>query len=129
MSGQTVLLVEDNEANRDLSSRYLAHFYYEVTAVTNGQEALGVTLAPGDRFDVILVATNLTDIDSAELAQRLKSHPRTRQIPLIALTAHAMVGDRERFLSAGYDECVTKPINFARLIETINSLCNHGVST
>jgi two-component system, cell cycle response regulator DivK len=109
-----VLIVEDNEMNRDVLSRRLASRGYELLLAIDGLR--GLAMAQADCPDLILMDLGLPGIDGWECARRLKANPATRHIPIIALSAHAMVGDREKALEAGCDEFDTKPIDFAGLL-------------
>ncbi|HOF90194.1 MAG TPA: response regulator, partial [Armatimonadota bacterium] len=109
-----VLLVEDNEMNRDMLSRRLERRGFAVLTAVDGEQ--GVTLAAAERPDLILMDMSLPVLDGWEAARRLKAAPDTRAIPIIALTAHAMAGDREQALRAGCDEYDSKPIDFPRLL-------------
>jgi CheY-like chemotaxis protein len=115
-----VLLVEDNEASRDGLSRHLRRKGFEVLLAVDGRQ--GVDVARAAAPDLILMDMSLPVLDGWEATRQLKAAPRTRGIPVIALTAHAMAGDRERALEAGCDDYDTKPIEFARLLAKINSL-------
>jgi CheY-like chemotaxis protein len=115
-----ILLVEDNELNRDMLSRRLIRRGYEVVMASDGAEALAS--AASEQPDLILMDMSLPVIDGWEATRRLKSDPRLRGIPVIALTAHAMAGDRERALEAGCDEFDTKPIEFERLLSKMTRL-------
>lgn len=115
-----ILLVEDNEMNRDMLSRRLARKGHQVVIATDGQQALD--LARAERPDLVLMDMSLPVIDGWEATRRLKAAPDTRMLPVIALTAHAMPGDRDKALAAGCDDYDTKPIEFARLIEKIERL-------
>ena len=112
-----ILLVEDNEMNRDMLSRRLIRRGYDVVIATNGQE--GLDLAASSSPDLILMDMNLPTIDGWEATRRLKSSRSTAAIPIIALTAHAMSGDREQALGVGCDDYDAKPIEFERLLEKI----------
>jgi two-component system cell cycle response regulator DivK len=112
-----ILLVEDNEMNRDMLSRRLMRRGYDVVIATNGQE--GLDLASSTSPDVILMDMSLPGIDGWETTRRLKSSQSTAAIPIIALTAHAMAGDKEQALDAGCDDYDTKPIELERLLEKI----------
>ena len=118
-----ILLVEDNEMNRDMLSRRLRRREYEVEVAVDGGEA--VTMARG-MPDLILLDMSLPVMDGWSVATQLKSEDGTRSIPIIALTAHAMVGDREKALAAGCDDYETKPIDFPRLLGKINELITVG---
>jgi len=112
-----VLLVEDNELNRDMLSRRLARKGYEVVIAVDGQQ--GVDLAANAAPDVILMDMTLPVLDGWEATRRIKADSALAAIPVIALTAHAMAGDREQALGAGCDDYDTKPIELPRLLEKI----------
>lgn len=114
-----ILLVEDNEMNRDMLSRRLMRKNHEVIVAVNGQE--GIDLAKTTNPDIILMDMSLPIIDGWEATKLLKSDPDISQIPIIALTAHAMAGDREKALEAGCDDYETKPIDFPKLLNKIIS--------
>lgn len=115
-----ILLVEDDDDNREMLSRRLQKRGLEVVCAVDGEEA--VECARRDRPLLVLMDMSLPKIDGWEATRRLKADPLTAPIPIIALTAHAMRGDRERALEVGCDEYDTKPIVFARLIEKIEAL-------
>jgi CheY-like chemotaxis protein len=115
-----ILLVEDNELNRDMLSRRLIRRGYEVVMAMDGAEAL--TSAASEQPDLILMDMSLPKIDGWEATRRLKADPTLCAIPVIALTAHAMSGDRERALEAGCNEFDTKPIEFERLLAKMERL-------
>jgi CheY-like chemotaxis protein len=115
-----ILLVEDNEMNRDMLSRRLTRKGYDVVMATDGQ--LGLDMAESQAPDLILMDLDLPIIDGWEATRRLKGADATRAIPVIALTAHAMIGDREKAMAAGCDDYDTKPIEFPRLLGKIESL-------
>ena len=115
-----ILIVEDNEMNRDVLSRRLRRKGYEVLTATAGLD--GLRLASDARPDLILMDLAMPDIDGWECAKRLKADAMTSAIPIIALTAHAMLGDRQRALDAGCDDFDTKPIDFAGLLDRMNRL-------
>lgn len=117
-----ILLVEDNEMNRDMLSRRLRRRDYTVDLAVDGQEAVDKTKA--DRPDLILLDMSLPVKDGWTVAQELKADASLAEIPIIALTAHAMVGDREKALAAGCDEYETKPIDFKRLVGKIETMLN-----
>jgi CheY-like chemotaxis protein len=119
-----ILLVEDNEMNRDMLSRRLARAGYEVVMAVDGGE--GVAMARAETPDLILMDMSLPVLDGWEATRRLKADPQTSAIPIIALTAHAMMGDRDRALAAGCNDYDTKPIELPRLIEKINALAEKG---
>ncbi len=114
-----ILLVEDNEMNRDMLSRRLARSGYEVIIAEDG--ARSVAMAASDRPDLILMDMSLPVIDGWEATRRIKATPELRQIPIIALTAHAMATDREKALEAGCDDYDTKPIELQRLLGKIKT--------
>jgi CheY-like chemotaxis protein len=115
-----ILLVEDNEMNRDMLSRRLERRGYEVIVAVDGEE--GVARAAADGPDVVLMDLSLPGIDGWEATRQLKAADETRSIPVLALTAHAMAGDREKALEAGCDEFDTKPVDLPRLLEKIEAL-------
>jgi CheY-like chemotaxis protein len=115
-----ILLVEDNELNRDMLSRRLSRRGHQVVEATDGEAALA--LAASERPDLILMDMSLPVLDGWEATRRLKAAPATRPIPVIALTAHAMVADRERSLEAGCDDFDTKPVEIERLLGKIARL-------
>ena len=115
-----ILLVEDNEMNRDMLSRRLIRNGYEVVIAVDGQQ--GVDMALSERPDLILMDMSLPVIDGWEATRRLKADARTRAIPVIALTAHAMAEDRERALAAGCDDFDTKPVDLERLLGKMQAL-------
>ncbi|HVG43849.1 MAG TPA: response regulator [Longimicrobium sp.] len=116
----TILLVEDNEMNRDMLSRRLERRGYRVVLAMDGQA--GVEMAGSEAPDLVLMDMSLPVLDGWEATRRLKADPATARLPVIALTAHAMSGDRERALEAGCDEYDTKPIELARLLGKIEAL-------
>jgi two-component system, cell cycle response regulator DivK len=115
-----VLLVEDNEMNRDMLSRRLARRGYEVVIAVDGES--GLALAGSEAPDLILMDMSLPVLDGWEATRRLKSTPATARIPVLALTAHAMSTDRDRALEAGCDDYDTKPIDMPRLLDKIARL-------
>jgi CheY-like chemotaxis protein len=114
-----ILLVEDNEMNRDMLSRRLQRREYEVVVAVDGEQ--GVALAHSEAPDLILMDMSLPLLDGWEATRQLKGAPQTRAIPIIALTAHAMSGDREKALEAGCDDYDTKPIELPRLLAKIEA--------
>ncbi len=124
-----ILLIEDNEPNRDLISRYLEIFGYEVTVARDGYDGLQKARADCGSFDLILMDMSLPEMDGWEVARRLKADETTRSLPVIAITAHAMVQDREKALEAGCDEYATKPIDFQNLFSKIESLLSKALSS
>jgi two-component system, cell cycle response regulator DivK len=115
-----ILIVEDNEMNRDVLSRRLARRGYDVILATDGPHGLAMAAMHGP--DLILMDLGLPEIDGWECTRRLKADETTKHIPVIALTAHAMVGDRQRALDAGCDEFDTKPIDFVGLLNKMDRL-------
>lgn len=109
-----ILIVEDNELSRDMLSRRLRRKGYEVLVATDGQE--GIAMAQRELPDLVLMDLSLPDLDGWEATRRLKKDATTHHIPVIALTAHAMSGDREKAIDAGCDEYDTKPIDLRRLL-------------
>ena len=117
---ERLLLVEDNEMNRDMLTRRLERKGYEITTAVDGAE--GVQKAKSENPDLILMDLSLPNIDGWEATRMLKASQETKHIPVIVLTSHAMAGDRERCLEAGCDEYDTKPVDFYRLISKIELL-------
>ena len=115
-----ILLVEDNEMNRDMLSRRLVRKGYEVSIAVDGLQAVALTAEK--KPDLVLMDLSLPEIDGWEATRRIKADPSTSGIPIIALTAHAMVGDRERALEAGCDDFDTKPVDLQRLLEKMEAL-------
>ncbi len=115
-----ILLVEDNETNSDMLSRRLVKRGHDVSIAVDGQQ--GVDMAAADKPELILLDMSLPVMDGWEAARRLKDDPGTSEIPIIALTAHAMAGDREKTLEAGCDEYEPKPIDIKRLTSKIDEL-------
>lgn len=115
-----ILLVEDNEMNRDMLSRRLQRKGHEVEIAVDGLE--GVEKATTSRYDVILMDMSLPEIDGWEATRRLRTQAGTQHTPIIALTAHAMAGDREKAMDAGCDDYDTKPIELPRLLSKIETL-------
>jgi CheY-like chemotaxis protein len=121
-----ILLVEDNEINRDMLSRRLERRGYQVAIALDGEQ--GVSMAELEPPDLILMDMSLPVLDGWEAARRLKAAPETRSIPIIALTAHAMVGDREKAIESGCDDYDTKPVEFQRLLEKIETILAKGTT-
>ena len=115
-----ILLVEDNEMNRDMLSRRLTRKGYEVAIAVDGEQ--GVAMARAEAPDLILMDMSLPVLDGWEATRQLKAAPETQAIPVIALTAHAMAGDREKAVEAGCDDYDIKPIEMPRLLEKIEAL-------
>ena len=119
-----ILIVEDNEMNRDMLSRRLVRRGYQIALAVDGEE--GVTAAKSEMPDLILMDISLPLIDGLEATRRLKADAATQAIPVIGLTAHAMAGDREKVIAAGCDDYDTKPVELARLLRKIEALLNHS---
>jgi CheY-like chemotaxis protein len=115
-----LLLVEDNEMNRDMLSRRLTRRGYEVAVALDGEQ--GVAMARSEAPALILMDMSLPGLDGWEATRRIKAAPETRAIPVIALTAHAMAGDREKAIAAGCDDFDTKPVDLDRLLGKIEGL-------
>jgi CheY-like chemotaxis protein len=115
-----ILIVEDNEMNRDMLSRRLVRRGYEVVMAIDGEQ--GIAAARSERPDLILMDMSLPVVDGWEATRRLKAEPQTRGIPNIGLTAHALAGDREKVINAGCDDYDTKPVELPRLLQKIEVL-------
>jgi len=115
-----VLLVEDNEMNRDMLSRRLKKKGFEVDMALDGGQ--GVDMARAGAYDIILMDMSLPVIDGWEATRQLRAVPETRDVPIIALTAHAMAGDRDKAMDAGCSDYDTKPVEIDRLLLKMNTL-------
>jgi CheY-like chemotaxis protein len=115
-----ILIVEDNEMNRDMLSRRLEKKGYEIVMAFDGQQ--GVKMAQSELPDLILMDMSLPILDGWDATRQIKASPKTSSVPVIALTAHAMSGDREKSIEAGCDDYDTKPIELKRLLEKIEAL-------
>ena len=118
--GERILVIEDNPINLELITYLLKSFSYTVLSATNGDE--GIDLAHSQRVDLIICDVHLPGMDGYQVARRLKEHPVLRNIPLVAVTALAMMGDREKALAAGFNSYISKPIipeNFIKQIEEV----------
>jgi CheY-like chemotaxis protein len=115
-----ILLVEDNQENRDALSRRLLRRGYDVLIAIDGEQ--GVRFAQAEMPDLILMDMNLPVLDGWEATRRIKAAPETRSVPVIALTAHAMSGDREKVLEVGCDDYHSKPVEFPRLLAQIEAI-------
>ena len=115
-----VLLVEDNEMNRDMLSRRLRKKGFEVDMAVDGAE--GVEMARRGAYDIVLMDMSLPVIDGWEATRQLRAVPETRDVPVIALTAHAMAGDRDRAMEAGCSDYDTKPVEIDRLLLKMHAL-------
>jgi CheY-like chemotaxis protein len=119
-----ILLVEDNELNRDMLSRRLLRKGYDVLIAKDGAE--GAAIATSERPDLILMDMSLPVIDGWEATRTLKATEKTKSIPIIALTAHAMSTDRDKAIEAGCDDYDTKPIELSRLLGKMEALLESG---
>ena len=115
-----ILMIEDNEQNRDALSRRLQRHGYDVITAIDGRQ--GITMAQAEIPDLILMDLNLPDVDGWEATRILKEAPETRAIPIMAMTAHAIAGDEDRALQAGCDDYHAKPVEFQRLLTQIEAL-------
>ena len=122
-----ILLIEDNEMNWDMLSRRLRRRGYEVVVATDGRQ--GIELASSEAPDLILMDMGLPVLDGWEATNQIKQNSEIKAIPIIALTSHAMKGDREKALSAGCDDYDVKPIDFPRLLEKIQQLLHSREET
>ncbi|MEW6494347.1 MAG: response regulator [Cyanobacteriota bacterium] len=122
-----ILLIEDNEMNSDMLSRRLQRKGHQVIIAVDG--AQGVELAQSQNPDLILMDMSLPVMDGWQATQKLKSTSETHSIPIIALTAHAMAGDREKCLEVGCDDYDTKPVDFSRLLGKIQALLEKKVTS
>jgi two-component system cell cycle response regulator DivK len=121
-----ILLIEDNEQNRDALSRRLQRRGYDIILAADGRE--GVARAQSELPDLILMDLNLPDVDGWEATRLLKAAPETQAIPIMAMTAHAIAGDQERALQAGCDDYHSKPVDFPRLLTQIDALLQKAAS-
>ena len=119
-----ILLVEDNETNRDMLSRRLERRGYQVIIALDGEQA--VVMARSETPDLILMDMSLPVLDGWEATRQLRAASETRTVPIIALTAHAMQGDREKAIEAGCDDYDTKPVEFQRLLAKIEAILGKG---
>ena len=123
-AGAQVLVVEDNEKNMKLFRDVLLSAGYRTLEATTGEEAVAV--ATEHSPDLVLMDIQLPDIDGVEALGRLRADGRTASVPVLALTAQAMEGDRERFLAAGFDGYLSKPVNVVDLVSTVARYCEDG---
>jgi two-component system cell cycle response regulator DivK len=121
MSGAQILVVEDNEKNMKLFRDVLQAKGYRTLEATTGAQAMQLAVEHGP--DLVLMDIQLPDIDGVEALGRLRADGRTASIPVLALTSQAMTGDRERFLAAGFDDYLSKPVNIAGFIDTVKQHC------
>lgn len=119
-----ILYVEDDEMNRDMLSRRLERRGFQMVLALDGDQ--GISMAMSEAPDLILMDLSLPVIDGWEATRRLKASPQTRAIPIIALTAHAMAGDRQKAIEAGCDDYDSKPIELPRLLAKIDALLTRG---
>ncbi len=124
MAGERILVVEDNEKNMKLFRDVLTAKGYRTLEATTGESA--VELATEHVPDLVLMDIQLPDIDGIEALTRLRADERTASIPVLALTAQAMHGDRERFLAGGFDGYVSKPIDIGELVDAVRQHCDGG---
>lgn len=115
-----ILLVEDNDVNRDMMVRRLQRRGFIVVSAVDGQQ--GMDMARSERPDLILMDMSLPVLDGWEATRQIKTDASLRHIPIVGLTAHAMVGDKDEALKSGCDDYATKPVEFEKLIELINRL-------
>ncbi len=115
-----ILIVEDNEENRDALSRRLQRRGFAIVTAADGQA--GLAAAQAEKPDLILMDMNMPDLDGWEATRQLKAIESTRDVPVIALTAHAMAGDRERALEVGCTDYHTKPVDFPKLLSQIETI-------
>ena len=121
MTGRQVVVVEDNERNMKLFREVLESSGYRTLEAETGARAVAVTTE--HRPDLVLMDIHLPDIDGVEALRMLRADERTASIPVLALTAQAMEGDRERFLAAGFDGYLSKPVNIADLLDAVRRYC------
>ena len=124
MAGERVLIVEDNEKNMKLFRDVLSAKGYRTLEATSGAQAIELALEHVP--DLVLMDIRLPDVDGVQALGRLRSEERTTSIPVVAVTAQAMRGDRERFLAAGFDGYVPKPVDIAELAATVREHCEGG---
>ena len=115
-----ILLVEDNERNRDMRSRRLARRGFDIVIAGDGKQSL--KMANTASHDLILPDLSLPEMDGWEVLRHPKQDPKLKQVPAIALTAHALVADRERALKAGFDDCAIKPVELPQLLKKMDAL-------
>jgi two-component system cell cycle response regulator DivK len=124
MTGERIVVVEDNEKNMKLFCDVLGATGYRTIEATTGGEAIDLTME--HLPDLVLMDIQLPDIDGVQALQKLRADDRTASIPVLALTAQAMLGDRERFLEAGFDGYISKPVNVRELIGAVREHCEGG---
>jgi two-component system cell cycle response regulator DivK len=123
-AGAQILVVEDNEKNMKLFRDVLHAWGYRTLEAATGERA--VELGLEHRPDLVLMDIQLPDIDGVEVLDRLRADERFSSVPVLALTAQAMEGDRERFLAAGFDDYLSKPVNIAEFVATVKRYCEDG---
>jgi two-component system cell cycle response regulator DivK len=123
-AGARILVVEDNDKNMKLFRDVLQAKGYRTVEATSGGDA--VVLAGEHAPDLVLMDIQLPDIDGVEALRRLRADVRTASVPVLALTAQAMEGDRERFLAAGFDGYISKPVNLAEFVAEVEHYCDGG---
>ena len=119
MAGRNILVVEDNDMNMQLVEFLLEEGGYHIVKATSGEEALAITRNGDGKPDLILMDIHLPGMDGLSVVRAIKSDERTSRIPILALTAHAMRGDKDRFLEAGCDGYISKPIDVKTFIASI----------
>ena len=124
MTGRKVVVVEDNELNMKLFREVLESSGYRMLEAGTGERAVALTTE--HRPDLVLMDIHLPDIDGVEALRMLRADERTASVPVLALTAQAMEGDRERFLAAGFDGYLSKPVNIADLLDAVRRYCEGG---
>ena len=124
MTGRQVVVVEDNERNMKLFREVLESSGYRTLEAETGERAVALTTE--HRPDLVLMDIHLPDIDGVEALRMLRANERTASVPVLALTAQAMEGDRERFLAAGFDGYLSKPVNIADLLDAVRRYCEGG---
>lgn len=122
-----ILLIEDNEMNRDMLSRRLQRKGFDVEVAVDGQQ--GIDAANQDRPDLIIMDMSLPVLDGWEATRQLKADPKTQDIPIIGLSAHAMAGDREKALDAGCDDYDTKPVELPRLLAKVELMLKRSAKS
>ena len=122
MAREQILVVEDNEKNMKLFRDVLQARGYDIVEATTGGQAVELAIEHGP--ELVLMDIQLPDIDGIEALGRLRANERTASIPVLALTAQAMEGDRERFLASGFDGYVSKPVNIVELVRTVQQHCD-----
>jgi two-component system cell cycle response regulator DivK len=122
-----ILIVEDNEENRDALSRRLQRRGFEIVMAADGK--IGVAMAQSEKPDLVLMDMNMPELDGWEATRQIRATAETQKLPVIALTAHAMAGDRDRALEAGCADYHTKPVDFPKLLAQIEALLTNKNNT